>query len=60
MAELRSVDPAALVPNPDNPRRTVTPQAMDDQLVASIKAIGLIQPPRVKEARSSPSPATAA
>ena len=49
MAELRSVDPTTLQPNPDNPRRTPAPQAMDDQLVASIKAIGLIQPPRVKE-----------
>ena len=49
MAELRSVDPTTLQPNPDNPRRTPAPQAMDDQLVASIKAIGLIQPPRVKD-----------
>lgn len=50
MATLRSVDPKSLVPNPDNPRRTPAPKAMDDQLVASIKAIGIIQPPRVKEA----------
>ena len=49
MAELRSVDPNSLKPNPENPRRTPAPPAMDDQLVASIKAIGLIQPPRVKE-----------
>ncbi len=49
MAELRSVDPTNLKPNPDNPRRTPAPVAMDEQLVASIKAIGLIQPPRVKE-----------
>jgi len=50
MAELRNVDPTSLIPNPDNPRRTPAPPAMDEQLVASIKAIGVIQPPRVKEA----------
>ncbi len=50
MAELRRVDPKRLIPNPDNPRRTGVPQAMDEQLIASIKAVGLIQPPRVKEA----------
>ena len=49
MAELRSVDPTSLVPNPENPRRTAAPKAMDDQLIASIRAIGIIQPPRVKE-----------
>ena len=49
MAELRSVDPTTLVLNPDNPRRTPVPAAMDDQLLASIQAVGLIQPPRVKE-----------
>jgi ParB family chromosome partitioning protein len=53
MAELRSVDPTTLQPNPDNPRRTPVPQAMEDQLVASIRAIGLIQPPRVKEVDGS-------
>ena len=45
MSELRSVDPRSLVPNPNNPRRTPAAAAMDEQLVASIKAIGLIQPP---------------
>ena len=49
MAELRSVDPRTLMLNPANPRRTPAPKAMDDQLVASIVAIGVIQPPRVKE-----------
>ena len=49
MAELRSVDPRTLKPNPNNPRRTPAPPAMDEQLVASIKAIGLIQPPVVRE-----------
>ena len=49
MAELRTADPTSLVPNPNNPRRTPAPKAMDDQLVASIKAIGLVQPPRVTD-----------
>ena len=49
MTELRSVDPRSLVPNPNNPRRTPAAAAMDEQLVASIKAIGLIQPPLVKD-----------
>ena len=49
MAELRNVDPRTLVPNPNNPRKTPAPPAMDDQLLASIKAVGLIQPPRVRE-----------
>src|SRR5208282_5939112 len=47
MAELRSVDPRTLQPNPNNPRRTPVPLAMDIQLVASIKAVGIIQPPCV-------------
>ncbi len=44
MAELRNVDPRILQPNPDNPRRTPVSPAMDEQLLASIKAIGIIQP----------------
>src|ERR1019366_3661724 len=47
MAELRSVDPRTLQPNPNNPRRTPVPPAMDEQLLASIKAVGIIQPPCV-------------
>lgn len=47
MPELRSVDPRTLLPNPNNPRRTPVPPAMDEQLVASIKAVGIIQPPSV-------------
>jgi ParB/RepB/Spo0J family partition protein len=47
MAELRSVDPRSLQINPNNPRRTAAPPAMDEQLVASIRAIGIIQPPCV-------------
>ena len=49
MAELRSVDPRIRQPNPDNPRRTPVSPAMDEQLLASIKAIGIIQPPIVVE-----------
>jgi ParB family chromosome partitioning protein len=45
MAELRSVDPRTLQSNPNNPRRTPVPPAMDEQLVASIRAVGIIQPP---------------
>jgi ParB family chromosome partitioning protein len=49
MSELRSVDPRTLVPNPNNPRTVATPKEMDAQLVASIRTIGLIHPPRVRE-----------
>src|ERR1700727_1621080 len=47
MAELRSVDPRTLQSNPNNPRTTPVSPAMDEQLLASIKAVGIIQPPRV-------------
>jgi len=47
MAELRSVDPRTLQLNPNNPRRTPVSPGMDEQLVASIKAVGIIQPPSV-------------
>ncbi len=50
MTELRSVDPHILIPNPENPRRSPAPRAMDDQLLGSIRTIGIIQPPRVKQA----------
>ena len=49
MAELRSVDPRTLQPNPNNPRTTPVPPAMDEQLLASIKAVGIIQPPCVSQ-----------
>jgi ParB/RepB/Spo0J family partition protein len=49
MAELRSVDPRTLQINPNNPRRTPVPVAMDEQLLASIKAVGIIQPPCVTQ-----------
>jgi ParB/RepB/Spo0J family partition protein len=47
MAELRSIDPRTLHANPNNPRRTPASPAMDEQLLASIKAVGIIQPPCV-------------
>lgn len=46
--ELKLTDPRSLVLNPDNPRRTKASEDLDAQLTANIKAIGLIQPPRVK------------
>ena len=49
MAELRSVDPRSLTPNPNNPRTSPVPKEMDLQLVASITAIGLLQPPLARE-----------
>jgi ParB family chromosome partitioning protein len=49
MAELRNVDPRNLQPHPNPARRTPASPAMDDQLFASIKAIGIIQPPIVVE-----------
>ena len=49
MAELRNVCPLTLKPNPHNPRVTPPHAAMDEQLLASIKAIGIIQPPVVVE-----------
>jgi ParB family transcriptional regulator, chromosome partitioning protein len=47
MAELRAVDPRTLQVNPNNPRTTPVSPAMDEQLLASIKAVGIIQPPCV-------------
>jgi ParB family chromosome partitioning protein len=49
MTELRSVDPRSLQLNPDNPRTTPANPQMDAELLASIKAIGIIQPPVVRE-----------
>ena len=47
--ELRSVDPRSLKENPDNPRK-IAPDAVSDQaLAASIKAIGILQPPVVRQ-----------
>jgi len=47
--ELRLVDPRKLKDNPNNPRRSAAGEFADAQLTASIKAIGLVQPPLVKQ-----------
>lgn len=47
--ELRTVDPRKLKANPNNPRRSSAGEYFDAQMLASIKTIGLVQPPRVKE-----------
>ncbi len=47
MTELSSVDPRALRSNPNNPLRTTVPLAMEEQRLVSIRAIGILQPPRV-------------
>ena len=49
MPELRRVITKSLVLNPENPRRTPAGKEMDAQLVASIQAIGIIQPPVARE-----------
>ena len=47
--ELRTVDPRKLKANPANPRRIGAGDYLDAQMTASIKSIGLVQPPLVKE-----------
>ncbi len=47
--ELRTVDPRKLKANPNNPRRCSAGDYLDAQMLASIKSIGLVQPPLVKE-----------
>ena len=47
--ELRTVDPRSLKINPDNPRRTGAGEHPDAQMVANIKAVGILQPPVVRE-----------
>ena len=47
--ELRTVDPRKLKANPTNPRRSAAGDYLDAQMIASIKSIGLVQPPLVKE-----------
>lgn len=46
--DLLTIDPRKLKPNPDNPRRSGAGQLPDEQLVANIKEIGIIQPPVVR------------
>lgn len=47
--ELRYVDPRSVKENPDNPRKVGAREGYDEALVANIRAIGLIQPPIVRE-----------
>ncbi len=47
--ELRTIDPRKLKANPANPRRIGAGDYLDAQMTASIKSIGLVQPPLVKE-----------
>ena len=46
--ELRTVDPRKLKANPNNPRQTAASPQADAQLLASVQARGIIQPPLVK------------
>lgn len=45
--ELRTVDPRTIKANPNNPRRTAPIKESDAQLLASIKQLGMLQPPVV-------------
>lgn len=47
--ELRTVDPRNLKSNPANPRHSAAGEHADQQLIANIKAVGLLQPPVVRE-----------
>ena len=47
--ELRRVDPKILKQNPGNPRRIQPGEMPDAALAASIRAIGILQPPAVTE-----------
>ncbi len=47
--ELRTVDPRKLKPNPNNPRRIAAGEHPDAQLVANIQAVGILQPPVVRQ-----------
>jgi len=47
--ELRRVDPRTLMKNPGNPRKIQPGEMSDAALKASIKVIGVIQPPTVSE-----------
>ena len=47
--ELRTVDPRSLIENPDNPRRNAPPDEADHQMAATARAVGILQPPVVRE-----------
>jgi len=46
---LKSVDPRTLKVNPNNPRRMSAGEHPDAQMVANIQAVGILQPPVVRE-----------
>jgi ParB family chromosome partitioning protein len=45
--EIKLIDPRALVDNPDKARRTKSSQQSDALLLATIRAVGIVQPPVV-------------
>lgn len=45
--EIKLVDPRSLVENPDRARRTKSSRQSDALLLATIKAVGIVQPPMV-------------
>ncbi len=47
--ELRTVDPRSLIENPGNPRRKAPPDQADLQMAATARAIGILQPPVMRE-----------
>jgi ParB family chromosome partitioning protein len=47
--ELKTVDPRSLIENPDNPRRRAPPDQADGQMAATARAVGILQPPVVRE-----------
>ena len=47
--ELRTVDPRSLIENPANPRRNAPPDEADHQMAATARAVGILQPPVVRE-----------
>jgi ParB family chromosome partitioning protein len=49
MTELLTVDPRTLKLNPENPRTVPAAPHLNAELLASIRAIGIIQPPIVRE-----------
>ncbi len=46
---LKPVDPRTLKTNPNNPRRMSAGEHPDAQMVANIRAVGILQPPVVRE-----------
>ena len=47
--ELRTVDPRTLADNPDNPRRNAPPDHADQQMAATARSIGIVEPPVVRQ-----------